>query len=215
MQSFNANANLLYAGLNVTQWDIGYAKTWEDATLFLDNLYSERPPIEDFLAWRDLRVWDEIHWYGWFIDYYMEGGLMRDIFTHKITTPQHWNMLMMPTIYTRAELDYDLVVGANTVVSPSYDPHCLNDITEGCQPVAVISAENLRDYSKGPSETALIANVLLRDPRMGNYVIDQSTWNCSKFSSFSESRIFYPVLLFLLLVVSFRPHSLDRTHPKW
>ena len=40
------------------------AKTWEEATLNLDKLYSERPPIEDFLAWRDLRVIDECHWYG-------------------------------------------------------------------------------------------------------------------------------------------------------
>ena len=79
-------------------WDIGYAKTWEEgtsaacvynhvygfyfflllmlvfvpfyiATLNLDQLYSERPPIEDFYAWRDERVIDECLWYGWFIDY--------------------------------------------------------------------------------------------------------------------------------------------------
>jgi len=43
-------------------WDIGYAKTWDEATLNLDNLYSERPPMEDFLEWRDLRVFDEIQW---------------------------------------------------------------------------------------------------------------------------------------------------------
>ncbi len=42
---------------------------------------------------------------------------MRDMFTHKITTPEHWNMLMMPTVYTIDELDYDLVVG-NKVVTP-------------------------------------------------------------------------------------------------
>lgn len=47
-----------------TQWDIGYAKTWEDASLFLDNLYSERPPMGDFLEWRDERVMDEVYWYG-------------------------------------------------------------------------------------------------------------------------------------------------------
>ena len=55
-------------------WDIGYAKTYEEASLNLDKLYAERPPLDDFLEWRDLRVMDEIHWYGWFIDYYMEGG---------------------------------------------------------------------------------------------------------------------------------------------
>ncbi|KAL7544139.1 hypothetical protein ACHAWF_007522 [Thalassiosira exigua] len=159
-------------------WDIGYAKTWEEATLNLDQLYSERPPIEDFLIWRDMRVVEECHWYGWFIDYYMEGGLMRDIFTHKITTPEHWYMLMMPTVYSRAELDYDLVVGPDTVVSPSYDPHCELDITNGCEPVAVISAEKLRDYTEGPAETTKIAQVLHNDERTGRFVISSMAWDC-------------------------------------
>ncbi|KAL7527898.1 hypothetical protein ACHAXR_005050 [Thalassiosira sp. AJA248-18] len=160
-------------------WDIGYAKTWEEATLLLDDLYGERPPMEDFLEWRDERVMEECHWYGWFIDYWMEGGLMRDMFTHKITTPEHWNMLMMPTKYTRAELDYDLVVGNDTVVTPSYDPHCDNgDVTGGCEPVAVISAEKLRDYSEGRAETAAIANVLHNDARTGQYVIAEEAWDC-------------------------------------
>jgi len=159
-------------------WDIGYAKTWEDASLNLENLYSGAPPIEDFFAWRDWRVMEECHWYGWFIDYWMEGGLMRDMFTHKITTPEHWNMLMMPTVYTLAELDYDLVVGDDEV-TPSYDPHCNNgDVTDGCEPIAVISAEKLRDYDEGPAETARIANVLLKDSRMGKYVIDPKAWDC-------------------------------------
>jgi len=70
----------------------------------------------------------------------MEGGLLRDIFTHKITTLEHWNMLMMPTVYTRDELDYDRVVGPDTVVTPVYDPHCAaGEVTQGCKPVAVIS----------------------------------------------------------------------------
>lgn len=104
---------------------------------------------------------------------------MRDMFTHKITTPKHWNMLMMPTKYTKAELEYDLVVGADTIVTPSYDPHCENgDISGGCQPVAVFSAEDLRDYTRGPTETTRIANVLMNSPKMSPYVIDSSTWNC-------------------------------------
>eukprot|EP00581_Thalassiosira_minuscula_P008828 CAMPEP_0183705926 /NCGR_PEP_ID=MMETSP0737-20130205/2887_1 /TAXON_ID=385413 /ORGANISM="Thalassiosira miniscula, Strain CCMP1093" /LENGTH=486 /DNA_ID=CAMNT_0025933193 /DNA_START=73 /DNA_END=1533 /DNA_ORIENTATION=- len=161
-------------------WDIGYAKTWEEATSNLDQLYSARPPLNDFEEWRDLRVLDEAHWYGWFIDYWMEGGLMRDVFTHNITTPEHWNMLMMPGAYTKEELDYDLVVGPDTVVTPSYDPHCTSgEVTEGCKPKAVISAEKLRDYTEGPAETAAIANVLLNDyDGMGQYVIAQEAWDC-------------------------------------
>ena len=107
----------------------------------------------------------------------MEGGLMRDIFTHKITTPEHWNMLMIPGGYKREELDYDLVVGPDTVVTPSYDPHCVN-VTDGCEPADVISAEKLRDYTQGPAETARIANVLLNDARTGKYVIAQEAWDC-------------------------------------
>ena len=62
---------------------------------------------------------------------------MRDMFTHKITTPHHWNMIMTPTAYTRAQLDYDLVVG-NVTVTPAYDPMCAT-VTDGCAPAAVIS----------------------------------------------------------------------------
>ena len=45
-------------------WDIGYAKTWATARENMDRIYGERPPLEDFREWRDLRVFDEISWYG-------------------------------------------------------------------------------------------------------------------------------------------------------
>ena len=59
-------------------------------------------------------------------------------------------------------------------------PHCTNGpISGGCEPVAVISAEKLRDYTQGPAETAKIANVLLRDTAgMGQYVIAPEAWGC-------------------------------------
>jgi len=105
---------------------------------------------------------------------------MRDMYTHKITTPKHWNMLMLgPAVYTSEELDYDLVVGNDTVVTKSYDPNCENgNVSGGCEPVAVISGEKLRDYTEGPAETAAIANVLHNDERTGQYVIDQEAWDC-------------------------------------
>jgi len=156
-------------------WDIGYAKTWEEAFQLIPNLYAERPPIEDFLAWRDERVFDEIKWYGWFIDYYMEGGLMRDMFTNKITTPKHWYMLMMPTAYTVEELRYDVVVGADTEVEPSYDPKC-ELISNGCEPVKIISAERLVDESRGPAVGLEIADAL--DGKMGMNVISPEARNC-------------------------------------
>ena len=86
---------------------------------------------------------------------------------------------MFPTVYTREEVDYDLVVGANTVVTPSYDPHCANgDVSGGCEPVAVLSAEKLIDPTVGPAETTKIANILKNDSRTGQYVIASGTWNC-------------------------------------
>mmetsp|Transcript_32752 Transcript_32752/g.43667 ORF Transcript_32752/g.43667 Transcript_32752/m.43667 type:complete len:407 (-) Transcript_32752:106-1326(-) len=157
-------------------WDIGYAKTWEQATELIPNLYAERPPLTDFTAWREERVLDEIKWYGWFIDFYMEGGLMRDIFTNKITTPKHWYMLMMPTVYTVDELRYDKVVGDDSViVEPSYDPNCAL-VSNGCEPVKVISAERLVDIQQGPAVGLEIANVL--EGREGMSVIEPEARGC-------------------------------------
>jgi hypothetical protein len=106
-------------------------------------------------------------------------GLMRDYFTHKITTPKHWNMLMMPHIFQREELDYDLVVGKDTIITPSYDPHCENnDISGGCEPILIISAEQLADHNTGAEETAKIGNLLKSNPKMSPYVLEQEAWDC-------------------------------------
>jgi len=86
-----------------------------------------------------------------FIDYYMEEGLLRDIFTHKITTQKHCDMLMQPTAYSKDEVAYDVVVGNNTVVTSTYDPHCLNDVSGECHPVQVIIAERLVKAATGPA----------------------------------------------------------------
>ena len=36
-------------------WDIGYAKTFHEAYELIGQLYAERPPLDDFLVWRELR----------------------------------------------------------------------------------------------------------------------------------------------------------------
>lgn len=154
-----------------------YAKTWAEAFELIPNLYSARPPLDDFLAWRDLRVMDEIHWYGWFIDYWMEGGLLRDIFTHKITTPYHWSLLMMPTVYSKSEVAYDRIVG-NQTVSPVFDPNCASKVSSGCQPIQIISAEKLVEVETGPAENVKIAQAIEGKPGIGEYLIDQSVWAC-------------------------------------
>ena len=66
---------------------------------------------------------------------------MRDIFTHRSTTPS--------TVEYRSELEYDRIVGPDIVVTPSYDPHCVNDVKYGSTPVEIISSEKLIDHSNG------------------------------------------------------------------
>ncbi len=192
-----------------------YAKTWADAFELIPNLYSARPPIEDFWEWRDLRVIDEIDWYGWFIDYWMEvsnlqipndnfiqssafvtlntvhsssmnfssyspdphypkGGLRRDIFTHQLTTPAHWKLLMRPEFYSRSEQEAAFVP---TTVE-NYDDLCVSSVTNGCQPVKVISAEKLVQHDTGPAENRKIAEVLLNHEGMAEYVIEEVAWEC-------------------------------------
>eukprot|EP00984_Skeletonema_dohrnii_P011941 scaffold4795_cov95-Skeletonema_dohrnii-CCMP3373.AAC.2 len=61
----------------------------------------------------------------------------------------------------------------------SYDPQCTSGrITNGCTPVAVVSAEKLRDFTDGPAETTRIANVLMKDTRISQYMISQEAWGC-------------------------------------
>ena len=115
----------------------------------------------------------------WFIDYWMEGGLMRDIFTHKLTSKEHWDDLLKKPFYSRADLDYNNYVSSGTVVPPSYDPHCANgEISDGCEPVAIISADKLRDYADGPAETTKIANALMMNTKTGQFLIAQEAWDC-------------------------------------
>ena len=104
-------------------------------------------------------------------------GLMRCIFTHKMTTPKHWYMLMQPTRYTKEEMDYDLIVG-NQTVTPSYDPHCLNDVSGGCFPIEIISAEKLVEQDTGVAEGRKIAKVLEGRTGVEDWLIPEDAWEC-------------------------------------
>jgi len=102
---------------------------------------------------------------------------MRDIFTHQITTPEHWYMLMQPTIYRREELRYDLIVG-DQVVTPTYDPHCVNDVSGGCHPVQIISGERLAKADTGIAEGRKIAQTLENIKGVSDSLIDEEAWEC-------------------------------------
>ena len=65
------------------------------------------------------------------------------------------------------------------VTVATYDAQCTSGrISNGCTPVAVVSAEKLRDFTEGPDETTRIANVLMRDSRISSYMISQEAWGC-------------------------------------
>jgi len=159
-------------------WDIDYAKTFEIAFANSDKLYQERPPLDDFLTWRDERVIQEISWYGWYIDYWMEGGLMRDIFTHKMTTPEHWNLIRHNTHNkNRHDLKYDDFVGDESNVQPTKDPHCIDDLSD-CFPMGVISGEKLVEPGTGPVESRKIASALKGKTGVTDYLIEDEAWEC-------------------------------------
>mmetsp|Transcript_23463 Transcript_23463/g.44567 ORF Transcript_23463/g.44567 Transcript_23463/m.44567 type:complete len:677 (+) Transcript_23463:281-2311(+) len=159
--------------------DMGYPSTWDDPDIREKLLYIDKTPQELWYEWRDLRVMDEVHWWGWFIDYWMEGGLLRDIFTHKKVTQDHWNELMIRPFYSREELAFDRFGDPNAVVSDTYDPHCAKgEISNGCAPVEVVSVDRLVDSYRGPAETAKIATALLSDSKTGDHVIAQQAWPC-------------------------------------
>jgi len=156
---------------------IGYAQTFDEAYARLDNLYQERPPLADFIKWRNLRIFDEIHWYSWFIDYYMESGLMRDMFTHEMTTPEHWRKLILPNHYTKEELRFKYHNVETTPVTPSYDPMCAT-ITSGCYPVRIISGEKLVAPDTGPTEGRKIAELIYGKEGFDEWMIDEEAWEC-------------------------------------
>ena len=115
----------------------------------------------------------------------MEGGLLRDIFSHEMITLDHWNALMLRPFFTREQLTTGRWANSDVVVTPTYDPHCANgEISNGCEPVEVISADKLIDYDQGKAETTKIATALLADSRpssmngTGYHVIGQKAWDC-------------------------------------
>ena len=100
--------------------DIHYAKTWEEATERIPDLFQGIIEADKYAMWRNERFMDEIGWYGWLIDYWMEDGLLRDYFDHKVTTPEHFELLREPETYTYGELQWDVNVCEDAVSKCAY-----------------------------------------------------------------------------------------------
>jgi|ERR1712071_114411 len=111
------------------------------------------------------------------------GGVLRDVFTHRETTKEHWDLLrtysktMDPARYVTGDFSYQAIVGDQD--SPKiYDPHCLHEFADGCKPIAIISAEDLVDKDEGTVENHLIAKALQGKKGIGDYVIERDAWDC-------------------------------------
>ena len=96
----------------------------------------------------------------------------------EITTADHWYMLMQPTRYKREDMTYELIVGNDTIVTPTYDPHCLNDVTAGCEPIVIISAERLVKQDTGPAEGRKIAQALEGLNGVEDFLIPADAYQC-------------------------------------
>ncbi|GFH56481.1 hypothetical protein CTEN210_12957 [Chaetoceros tenuissimus] len=166
-------------------WDIGYAQTFEEAYERIENLYKEEevdvehqnPPVEDFLVWRDLRVFDEIHWYSWFIDFYMENGLMRDIFNHEKTVRAQWMLATMPHYFTKHETRFGRFVEEGQVVEDDFAPMC-QTLAETCYPVLIIDPEKLIDPLYGPTEARKMAELINGTEGFEDWMIEEEAWEC-------------------------------------
>ena len=110
--------------------------------------------------------------YTWFIDYYMEGGLMRNMFNHEKTTPEHWRKVILPNHYTKEELRYEHYVSDPATAAPHYDPMC-ETIEQGCYPVRIISGEKLVEPETGPAEGRKIAELINGKEGFDEYMIEE------------------------------------------
>jgi len=156
--------------------DIDYANNAEDAYAKKENLYRQRAPMSAFIEWRDNRTMYEINWWGWHIDYWMEGGIMRDIMTHELTTYEHFQRQKHPGPYTESGQAFMELVG-NATVQPELDDHCILDMPDGsCEPVAIVSIDKLMDPVKGYAENAKLAAAV--EGKQGIDIIAEEARDC-------------------------------------
>lgn len=153
--------------------EIEYSVNWENSYARRHHVYTMRPPLDDWMVWREIRFNAEIKKWGWFIDYWMEAGLCRDIFTNELTTPEHFENLIQPVLYAQAEL-----VAAQASlgeVTPAYDGHCIHDMAD-CFPVAIASFEKMIDPETGPQEVDRFVAAI--EGKTGLNLIEEEARDC-------------------------------------
>lgn len=150
------NPRTALVNLHNILYEIDFSTTWEASNEKRLMPYTHAPPVDDWIGWRETRFDAEIKRWGWFIDFWMEGGLKRDIFTNELTTSEHFERLMLPAMYALPELLAGQAELEN--VEPEIDFHCKFDMT--CQPAFVSSFEKLTSVETGPEEMNRFANAV-------------------------------------------------------
>jgi len=153
--------------------EINFAKFCFEAYSLLERVFTLHPPLASWFSWREERFSAEINWWTWHLDYWMENGLLRDVFTHELTTLDHFAKLRKPEIYTEAELR--MYQAALKNVEPTYDPRCVNDVGD-CRPAAVATEEKITSPLTGPQEISKFASVIENKP--GVDVIEEPWRQC-------------------------------------
>ena len=154
-------------------YEIGYAKDWQTAYSFQSRVYTVRPPVYTWEAWRDRYFEKEIHWWGWFIDFWMEGGLLRDIVTHRKANITHWDECAISH-----EHRYPSLEGYVSPPVDEYHRRCKEENfgMSNCKPVSVVSYEKLATAEMGPEETKKLIDAI--EGKEGMNVIEEIAQPC-------------------------------------
>jgi len=153
--------------------EIKFSQGWATSFANLDRTFTLRPDVTEWLLWRNVRFDTEIHYWRWHIDYWMEQGLLRDAFTHDLTSNEHFQKLMDRSLFTTAELiAYQANIG---VVPEKHDSHCSTDMIS-CRPVLFVSYEHIIDQTTGLDEVAKLASVIQN--KEGIEVIPEKNREC-------------------------------------
>ena len=107
------------------------------------------------------------------MDYYMEGGLQRDMFNHELTVPGQWQMAILPNYFTKHEMRHGRFVHENETVTPSYDPMCAT-LSKGCYPVLVIDPAKLVEPGHGPIENRKMGQLMNESYGFEDWTVDEN-----------------------------------------
>ncbi len=165
-------------------YEIEYSDSWLWSYLRQYESYTKRAPIDDWIKWRDTRFDVEIKKWGWFLDYWMEGGIARDMLSNEFTTLEHFKRLTQPTMYASPEL----IAAQDALgdVSAVFDDHCLTDMN--CNPVAIASFERMINETTGPSEIERFVAVI--ENKTAWPISDKDTRECVWHQMIVEGKSF-------------------------